>query len=238
MRRMYDAVDIDNLPLDVALTLGYVDGRDTAGHYDRVRRARPQARVIAVTVTGATLDAVMGDVETGDMTPVSGAGWARRMLAAGRHPTLYMNASTWPAVRAEVQKAGVAGRVSYFVADYDGVAEIPPGAIGKQFTDRALGKTLDESVVAAHWPGVDADVAAAPVIVKVDQNRGYATLHWTRTPGATSYDVYEDGVLVAIHTAGHHTTGPRRQHGARTFRVLALGPDLRVWSKPVLVQFR
>jgi len=238
MRTMYDAVNIANLPADATLLAGYVDGRDTTGHFARVRTAHPQTRVLRITVTGGTLDAEIGDIEVGDMTPHSGAAWAARKIAAGQHPTLYCNASTWPSVKAEVQKAGIAGRISYWIADYDGDPTIPAGAVAKQFTDRALGRSLDQSIVAAHWPGVDADIALAPVLTLAAENRGHATFTWTQAQGATSYDFFQDGELVAVHTAGRHTTGPNRLHGEHEFRVLALGPKgLRVFSNTVVVPF-
>ena len=238
MRTMYDAVNIANLPADATLLAGYVDGRETTGHFARVRSAHPQVKVVRITVTGGTLDAEVGDIEAGDMHPQSGAAWAARKIAAGQHPTLYCSESFWPSVKAEVQKAGIAGRVSYWIANYNGDPTIPAGAIAKQFTDHALGKSLDESVVAAHWPGVDADITAAPVLTLAAVNRGHATLTWTQSLGATSYDFFQDGELVAVHTAGRHTTGPNRLHGEHEFRVLALGPKgLRVFSNTVVVPF-
>jgi hypothetical protein len=235
MRTMYDAVNIANLPNDATLLAGYVDGRDTTGHYQRVRAAHPHARVVRITVTGATLDAEVGDIELGDMTPHSGAAWAARKIAAGQHPTLYCNASTWPTVKAEVRKAGISGLVSYWIADYDRDPTIPAGAIAKQFTNH--GGFLDESVVADHWPGVDPPAATRPELRLVAQNRGHATLSWSQTPGAVEYGFYQDGELIALHTAGRHTTGPRRLHGRHEFRVLALGPGVRVWSNTERVHF-
>jgi hypothetical protein len=233
---MFDAVTIANLPHDATLLAGYVDGRNTTGHYERVRAALPHARVLRITVTGGTLDAEIGDVEAGDMRPQSGAAWAARKIAAGQHPTLYCSASPWPAVKAEVQKAGIAGLVSYWIADYDGDPTIPPGAVAKQFTDRAHGRSLDQSIVADHWPGVDDDVATPPVLTVAARNRGHATLHWTQTPGAASYFFYLDGELAAVHTAGTHTTGPHRLHGEHVARVLAVGPGgLRVWSNRAVI---
>jgi hypothetical protein len=238
MRVMYDAVTIENLPADATLLAAYVDGRNTTGHFERVRAAHPHTKIVRITVTGGTLDAEVGDIEAGDMHPQSGAAWAARKIAAGHHATLYCSESVWPSVKAEVQKAGIAGRVSYWIANYNKDPTIPTGAIAKQFTDRALGKSLDQSSVAAHWPGVDPEIGSSPVLTLLAENRGYATLTWTQTFGATSYDFFQDGVLMAVHTAGKHTTGPHRLHGKHEFRVLALGPaGLRVWSNTVVVPF-
>jgi hypothetical protein len=238
MRTMFDAVNIASLPADATMLAGYVDGRNTTGHFERLKAAHPHVQCVRITVTGGTLDAEVGDIETGDMSPHSGAAWAARKIAAGHHPTLYCNTSTWPRVRAEVQKIGIAGRLSYWVAQYDGDPTIPAGAIAKQFTDKALGRSLDQSIVAAHWPGVDADVDPTPELTVAAVNRGHATFTWTQMPGATSYDFFQDGELMAVHTAGKHTTGPDRLHGEHTFRVLALGPHgLRVFSNTQVVTF-
>ncbi|HEV2346099.1 MAG TPA: hypothetical protein VGS97_18510, partial [Actinocrinis sp.] len=51
----------------------------------------------------------------------------------------------------------------WWVAGYDGIAEIPAGAIGKQYADNtALGQPWDLSVVADYWPGVDQAPADPP----------------------------------------------------------------------------
>jgi hypothetical protein len=149
---MYDAVNVDALPHHTAIALGYVDGRDTSGHFAAMHRRFPGALVIPTTVTGEHLDAKVGDVERGDMTPEHGAQWAHRKVSAGEAPTLYCSASNWPTVRAEVAalKFPPGPPVSYLVALYDGVAKIPRGAIGKQYSTGSF----DTSIVSADWPGV------------------------------------------------------------------------------------
>ena len=162
-RTMYDSVTVSALPHDGDLYLGYVDGIYTHNNYNEVRARFPHKRIVKCTVTGGTLDAELGDIETGDMSPASGAAWAHRKVTAGQHPTLYMNASTWAAVKAEVRKLGLTGKVSYLVASYDGKAVIPAGAIGKQYIDHGPhGENYDTSVIADYWPGVDPAPKPAP----------------------------------------------------------------------------
>jgi peptidoglycan hydrolase-like protein with peptidoglycan-binding domain len=154
VRTMYDTTTPDSIPAGAQLVAGYVDG-----HWQTVSRLRsrfPRARVVRITVTGATLDADVADIEKGDLSPGSGAAWARRKVAAGQHPTLYMNAATWPAVKSAVHVAGLDGKVSYWVAQWDDHAVIPPGAVAKQYIDHGPhGENIDLSVAVDYWPGVD-----------------------------------------------------------------------------------
>jgi hypothetical protein len=82
------------------------------------------------------------------------------------------------------------------------------------------------------WSGV---LANPPRLTVAARNRGYATLRWTGTHGATGYDVYQDGTKVAHHAAGQHVTS--KLHGRHVFRVVATGPGLRVWSNVAVVVF-
>ena len=159
MRRMYDSVTVTSVPTGGDLYAAYIDGNyNNLADY---KRRFPHTRIVTITVLG-TAGADVADCETGDLTPAHAARWAANEIHAGRKPTIYMNASTWPAVRAEVRKLGITGRVNYWVAQYDGHAAIPAGAVAKQYLGdhpNGRGGTYDASVVAAHWPGVDPDPA-------------------------------------------------------------------------------
>ena len=153
-RTMYDAVTVGNIPQSATMVAGYVDGNYKT--VPALRRRFPKAKIVTITVLGGDLTANVVDIETGDCTPASGVAWAKRRLAAGYHPTLYMNASTWPAVKAEVHRQGLDGKVSYWVAQYDNHPVIPAGAVAKQYIDHGPhGENVDISVVADYWPGVD-----------------------------------------------------------------------------------
>ena len=169
-RLMYDAVTESNIPANATMVAGYVDG-----HYaniDRVRARFPHARIVTITPHGIN-DAEVADVETGDLTPAQGAEWARKKVAAGKTPTLYCNLSTWPAVQQAVHAAGLDHKVQYWIAKYDGVAQIPAGAIAKQYRSTS---TLDYSVVADYWPGVDPAPAPTPTPTPTPVNHHYVTL--------------------------------------------------------------
>lgn len=153
MRVMYDSVTLANCPTDGALYGCYVD----SSYKNDAEAARrfPGKRLVKITVTGATLNAHVADVERGDLTPQSGADWAHRRKAAGYHPTLYCNTSTRPAVEAACRAVGLTvGRdVWIWEAHYDGVATLPPNTVAKQYLGDFHG--YDKSIVGPYWPGVD-----------------------------------------------------------------------------------
>src|SRR3954447_8054325 len=152
---MYDSTTVADLPADGDLYLGYVDGRWPT--IDALRKRFPHKPIVRVTVTGATLDADVADVESGDLTPRSGAAWAKRKIAAGQVPTLYFPASWEPMIRDALGVAGLPvrrGRLS--PPDGDGTATLRRGAIAKQYANPPrTGGHYDASVVADYWPGVD-----------------------------------------------------------------------------------
>jgi len=150
---MYDDTSVSLIPAGAEAVAAYVDGR--FANLNAVKQRFPKAKILTITVLGGTADA--GDIETGDMTPKSGAAWAKRMMLAGhRRPVVYANRSTMPAVIAELRKLGITrAQVRLWVADYTGVPHFPTfqwgstttSADGCQFTDKALGRSLDESIL-------------------------------------------------------------------------------------------
>lgn len=150
-RAMYDSVTAARLPTSAALVAAYTDGR--YANEAAVRKQCPHATVVRITVRGNP-GAHVVDCEPGDVTPAGAAQWAVVELKAGRRPTIYCNLSTWPAVQHEVSRRGIAGQVSYWIAHYDGKAEMIPGAVAKQYIERK-DQNLDYSIAADYWPGVD-----------------------------------------------------------------------------------
>jgi hypothetical protein len=157
-RRMFDSVDAADIPANAKIVLAYVDGPPR--NIDQVKRRFPHAKIVTITIEGGQADADVVDCETGDVTPDHAAEWAALRLKAGKRPTIYMNASTWPAVRVAVQRAGIAKAFghNYLVAEYDGDPTIPAGAIGKQFESPSANDSpghYDISSLVDYWPGVD-----------------------------------------------------------------------------------
>ncbi|MGW4602747.1 LysM peptidoglycan-binding domain-containing protein [Streptomyces sp. NPDC004532] len=149
-RTMYDAVTPSRIPAGATMVAGYVDG-----HYANLpaMRARfPHAIVVSIAVSSKTRAQVL-DVEPGDATPQTAVTWCTDTMhdVPNSELTVYCNASTVGAVKAAFKAKGVS-LPQFWVADWDGVAEVPAGAVAKQYKNTA---GYDVSAVADHWPGVD-----------------------------------------------------------------------------------
>jgi hypothetical protein len=145
---MYDGVTAAELPTNGQLVGGYVDGEFEWSAADWARFPNAVHVPIAVFSSGG---GVVLDVEQGNATPAQSVDWALARRRAGVDPSVYMNTSTWPQVEAAFQARGVA-QPHYWVADYDGSASIPAGAVAKQYRNTP---GYDVSSVADYWPGVD-----------------------------------------------------------------------------------
>lgn len=116
---MADSIYPQNLPEGFDSYLAYVDGwwpTEAA-----VRAKFPGKPVLTLTVLGGDAVADGCDVESGDLTPVSGAEWVARQLAAGRErPVIYASAYTMAAaVLPGLEAARIArGRVRLLSAHY------------------------------------------------------------------------------------------------------------------------
>jgi len=166
-RMMYDGVDASSVPAGAAVYAGYVDGQWQS--YDPLVAKFPNARHVSICVTASGSARVL-DVETGDASPTQAPGWVKKERAAGnQYPVVYMNASTWPAVKAAFAAQDVASPlywVASYVDDSSDVPAIPSGAIGIQYYDFG---GYDASRVADYWPGLDpAPPSASSVIPEED----------------------------------------------------------------------
>lgn len=150
MRIMYDAVDPLYIPLSAPMVAGYVDGRYvwSAEAWARFPHAvKVQIAVLPTTNAGHVLD-----VEPGNGTPVESVKWVQMRRSAGADPTVYCSHATWQECKQAFLNASVP-EPHWWIADWDGKEELPPGAVAKQYQ---ADKYWDLSVVADHWPGVDA----------------------------------------------------------------------------------
>jgi hypothetical protein len=168
---MFDSTDLDQFPAGPAFVAGYVGGRwptarELPGRF-------PHARMLTIAVTAAA-DAETLDVETGDATAGQAPGWHRRQRGRGvARPCLYANASTMKAEIVPLVRAGAIPRaaVRLWSAHYTKVAHIcgpkSCGAVsidmdGTQWTDKAMGRNLDQSLLLAGFFGAAAAPAAEP----------------------------------------------------------------------------
>jgi len=154
---MYDDVNVALIPKDAEAVAGYVDGHWKT--WERIVTAFPKARHLSIAVF-ASDDARCLDVEPGDATPAQAASWVRRQKQRGeKKPVVYTNASSGQALINALTKAGLRYGVDYlwWSAHYDprlGRHLCSPRcgfglkvtAHATQFTDKALGRSLDESV--------------------------------------------------------------------------------------------
>lgn len=155
MRTMYDSTNGHDIPVDAEMVAGYVDGRFawTPEEWDRF----PDAVKVRISAVGATHLAEVFDVEVGCIWPPANVVplvvAARR---AGIDPTVYVNErNDWAPTRVAFDRAGVA-HPHWWVANYDGKATVPEGAVAKQYANEPMtGGHYDASAVVDFWPGVD-----------------------------------------------------------------------------------
>jgi hypothetical protein len=132
------------------MVAGYVAGQWPS--YAGLVARFPHAVHVSIAVE-ASQDAQVLDCERFDATPAQCPAWAQRQRRRGQVPTVYCNSSTWPTVRAEFAAQGVALPL-WWAAQYDGLAELVPGSIAKQYRGD-VPPGYDVSIVADLWPGVD-----------------------------------------------------------------------------------
>jgi hypothetical protein len=157
MRIMYDSTSIIDDPV-APLIAYYCDGVFAVSEA-AVRARFPHATLVAISAVG-TNAGIVGDVEPGCMTILQAVVWVKERRAAGFDPTLYCNETYgWAPVRNTFLAEHVT-EPHYWVADYDGVATIPAGAIAKQYENPTLTHGhFDKSVAANYWPGVDGPIS-------------------------------------------------------------------------------
>jgi hypothetical protein len=152
--QMYDTVTVETVPLNPQAVAGYVGGHWPT--YIPLVHAHPHAHHLSIAVTAGE-DADCLDVEAGDARPDQAPAWVRRQQARGvQRPVLYASVSAMPAVIAELRAAGILREaVRLWTAHYNGRAHLCSPACGfgfqttadaTQWTDRALGRNLDEGV--------------------------------------------------------------------------------------------
>lgn len=129
---MYDSDNPDAIPAGVNAA-GYVNGYAANAWLTRGYPRFPNARRITVFNVN---DGDTADVENGDMLPWEAPGWCQERRAAGVDPWVYLSFDLWAPTITEFDHRGIA-HPKWWVALYDGIAELLPGAIAKQYADPA-----------------------------------------------------------------------------------------------------
>ena len=155
---LYDSIDVTQIPLDAPAVAGYVNGSWATWPSLAVKFPRAQRLSIAVT---AASDADCLDIEAGDATVADAPGWyARQKTRGAARPCFYASASVMGALVNTLQAAGISrSLVRLWSAHYGSslgahvcapatCGEVPIPMDGTQWTSMALGRNLDQSLVA------------------------------------------------------------------------------------------
>lgn len=158
---MYDDVTVSLIPSNATAVAGYANG--IYANLTAMRSRFPKAHILDIAVR-SSVNATCLDVETGDATNAQAVGWVKAQHNRGlAKPIVYTSAGNAQALINTLANGGVP-RDSYLLwsAHYSGVSHICskggcgyPNADGTQFTDRAMGKSLDESLVSDTFFGVN-----------------------------------------------------------------------------------
>jgi hypothetical protein len=158
---MWDSIDISQMPGGTGYCYaGYVNGSWPT--YNSVVARFPGHNVLSIAVF-ASVDADCLDVETGDATPAQAPGWFTRQLARGvTRPCIYASAGVTGEIITLMNAAGISrSAVRVWSAHYGSGQHICgptvcgyPAADGTQWTDVALGRNLDQSMLVNNFFGV------------------------------------------------------------------------------------
>lgn len=183
MIAMYDSVDPRQIPAHAQAVAGYV-----AGHFPTfpvLEREFPHARRLSIAVA-STQDADCLDVEPGDSRPELAPGWVKRQHARGVHrPVVYASRDAMPAVIHALQATGIKrADVRLWSAHFTGHAHLCSPACGAtfhadatQWTNRSLGRNLDESLCHPDFFALPAEIALWQRRVKFRQDKRE---HWAK----------------------------------------------------------
>lgn len=156
---MYDAVDLSQIPSSSGAVAGYVDGHWAT--YSSLVKRWPHAKHLSIAVS-ASADAQCLDVEQGDASPSEAVAWYKRQHARGvTLPAVYCSVSVARTVLDLLEHAGIPrSHLRLWSAHYTGRPHLcgPQCGFGlnttadaTQWTDRALGRNLDESLCRANF---------------------------------------------------------------------------------------
>lgn len=137
----YDSITAADIPPTAQMVLGYANGSWPWSPADWARF--PNARQESISVTPFENVGDWLDVETGDAFPWQAPDWVVMRRQAGHpNPGVYVQGSLWQATRNEFILRGIP-EPRWWVAIWDGVAQIPSGAFGKQYAAPHPGTVYD-----------------------------------------------------------------------------------------------
>jgi hypothetical protein len=156
---MFDSIDLSQVPSNAPAVACYTSGNWPT--YEDSKRRFPKARHLSIAVSSAH-DADCLDVEPGDATPQDAPRWVRRQLHRGiKRPVVYASVSSMAGILAQLAAHGIRrDQVRLWTAHYTHHPHRCSPACGfglkttadaTQWTDRARGRTLDESHLAKNF---------------------------------------------------------------------------------------
>jgi LysM repeat protein len=132
---MYDAVNASAIPASAGYVAGYVDG--PVSHWTSIDWDRFQnARLLTITVTGATANADVIDVENGDASVQTAIDWITRYP----NRIIYINKSTFEANQTAL--SAIADKCRFWIADWTNIPHLYPGSIATQWTSGTIDQSL------------------------------------------------------------------------------------------------
>jgi peptidoglycan hydrolase-like protein with peptidoglycan-binding domain len=212
---MADSITVANLPAGYNAYLGYVDGIYRT--YNELRLKFPGVPAVGLTVLGGFAVADGCDIETFDLTPVTGAEWTAGRLRAGAHrPISYASVSNMTSqggVLPELTARGISRSQVRLLSAHYGAGEHICGpstcrlmsvdADGTQWTDQAhgnAGSLIDASVLRDDFFSGSPAPVPPPSNWQEQMMRSLPTLR----QGATDTDVRS---VQGLCTARGHATG-------------------------------
>ena len=140
---MYDSTTVSEIPANPEAVAGYVGGHWPT--YPELVARFPRAKRLSIAVN-ASEDASCLDIEAGDATPQEALAWLQRQHNRGvKCPCLYASLDSMPAVKAAISTVP-RSRYRLWVADYTFFEHLPEGYDACQWTDKAHGRNLDQSI--------------------------------------------------------------------------------------------
>ncbi len=167
---MFDSITLKEIPESAPAVAGYTGGNWPT--YRELRGRFPKSKLLSIAIQSSE-DADVLDIEPGNATPADAPGWVRRQLrvrrevAAGKaernglynvdRPVLYASASQMAEVLRELDAADIPRElVLIWTAHYTFTphicgpttcGELAEEADGTQWTDHAMGRNLDQSLL-------------------------------------------------------------------------------------------
>ncbi len=201
---MYDSIDLSQFPSDPEAVAGYVGGYWPT--YNELVQKFPHAHHLSIAVNQSQRARCL-DIEPGNCGPEDGPGWFKTYGDdSDGLIVIYCGASASQSVINAMSNGGI-GRDRYLLwsAHYTykehicGPACGYPQADGTQWTDKAMGRNLDQSIVgdvffqAAPAPSPTPDEGVEPFVVVKADGRLEAFTQKTSGEVLHAYQVAPDG---------------------------------------------